>query len=358
MTTLEDILNKRPDLKLLSNSKLLSVLKDKGITKKQIDDHFNPKELTQIYAKPQRSIDFKITSPPRSFQIDIGLLPKYKKQNSGIDKFLIAVDITSRKAFAYPISNGTMNEVIEKYKKFIKHVSEPIHKVEGDDFFNNKDFKKINQQNNIIVSTHEAKSDHITPVGNRLGIVDRCIRTIKGLISKHMLSNDTARWTDKIHDIIMLYNDTPHSSLNNETPNDVFDDIDFCQKMYEGQKKRNESLNRAVKILIGDNARVMEEKKVFDKEKAPWSRQIYKVVDKIGYAYQLEDESGRVVKRLYRPGELFVIKGDVVTDRISDGARTKAEKHHKHEKRLMRSNLSPLDEKISKRVIKPPARYA
>ena len=122
MGKLEAALKQKPDLKLLSKAKLFTLLKDQGVTKKEIADYFNPKELTQIYAKPQRTVEFKITSPPRSFQIDIGLLPKYKKANKGYDKFLIAVDIISRMAFAYPLANGTMPEVMMKYRSFIEHV--------------------------------------------------------------------------------------------------------------------------------------------------------------------------------------------------------------------------------------------
>jgi hypothetical protein len=368
MASLETILAKRPELKLLSKAKLFATLKDQGITKKQIDDHLNPKELTQIYAKPQRTVEFKITSPPRSFQLDIALLPKYKKANKGVAQFLIAVDILSRKAFAYPLANGTMPEVITKFKAFMRDVGGHINKVEGDDFFNNSAFRKLSEEHGIAVVTHVAKSDHITPVGNRLGIVDRCIRTIKGLLTKHMLSHDTAVWTDKLADIVTLYNDTPHSGVDNQAPSDVFADDDFSQAMYEGQLKKNNALDRAVDIMIGDDVRVMDEKKVFDKEKAPWSRQIYQVVDKLGYSYQLRDEAGRTVTRLYRPGELYVIKGGAqgVKDRVTSGGKVaKAEQHSKHVKRVARA-LGPAraeetigggTKKTSKRLVKRPARY-
>jgi hypothetical protein len=295
------------------------------------------------------------------------LLPKYKKANKGVTQFLIAVDIISRKAFAYPLTNGTMVEVMAKYKQFIKDAGEPIHKVESDAFFDNAAFRKLNQEHGIYDATHVAKDDHITPIGNRLGIVDRCIRTIKSLLQKHMLSHDSAVWTNKLHDIVALYNDTPHSGVDNETPDDVFDDIDFSQKMYEGQLKKNDALSRGVDIMIGDNVRLMDEKKTFQKEKPAWSTKIYMVVDKIGYSYQLKDEAGKVVKRLYRPGELYVIKGGAqgVTDRVTSRKVEKAEKHSKHVRRATRAlgpaaaekAIEDAGQKRNKREVKKPARY-
>lgn len=360
---LQDILTKRPELGLLSKAKLFAALKDQGITKKEIDDYLSPKELTQIYAKPQRNVEFKITSPPRSFQIDIALLPKYKKQNKGIAQFLICVDIISRKAFAYPLANGTMPEVIEKYKQFVKDAGSdhPIYKIESDAFFDNAAFRKLNTEQNILVATHVAKDDHITPVGNRLGIVDRCIRTLKQLIQKHMLSHNTTVWTDKLDDILKLYNDTPHSGIDNETPNSVYDDVDYSQKLYEGQRKKNDALDRKVSIMIGDNVRIMDEKRVFQKEKAPWTQGLYQVIDKIGYSYRVQDEAGVVLKRLYRPGELLVIKGDVA-ERLgaSAKAKKKVEQEHKHDTRIARAlgDIPSVVPERNKREIKRPARYA
>jgi hypothetical protein len=41
-------LKKRPQLQLLSKSKLYQILKDEGVIKKDIDDYFNQKEITHI----------------------------------------------------------------------------------------------------------------------------------------------------------------------------------------------------------------------------------------------------------------------------------------------------------------------
>ena len=357
---LQAAIKKDPGLKLLSRSKLYATLKDQGVTKKQVDEYLNPRELTQIYAKPQRTADFIITSPPRSFQIDIALMPRHKRANDGIERFFIAIDILSRKAFTYPLQSGSMADVLVVYKEFLKDVGGKVHKVEGDAFFNSKPFLDLNREHDIFVSTHVAKDDHVTPVGNRLGIIDRFTRTIKNWLYKAMLEHNWDRWTDELKPLTRLYNNTPHSGINDSTPNEVFDDEDFSQKLHEGQVKKNQKLDAEVDIPIGETVRLMEGKKQFQKEKAAWTTTLHTVEDKIGYSYKV---SG--VKRLYRPGELLIVKDGTVTDRISSDRRDTTS--HSHALRLARSKLMSRAEAAEtvaqpvaakgKRVVKRPARF-
>ena len=117
-----------------------------------------------------------IVAPPRSFQIDIVLLPLYKGANQGKDKFLLLVDVLSRRAFAYVLKSGQMRDVLDAYGLFLDDVSD-VHSVTGDNFFNNRQFKLMNNTNDIKLYTGIAEEDHMTNKGNRLGIIDRLTRT-------------------------------------------------------------------------------------------------------------------------------------------------------------------------------------
>ena len=365
---LERLLSENPNFKLLSRTKLYELLKIKGITKKEIDDHFKPDELKQIYAKPKNNYKFKITGPPRSFQIDIALMPAYKKSNNDIDQFFIAVDIISRKAFAYPLKSGKMTDLLQEYELFIKDVNniseedEPIVMVQGDDFFNNGIFKVFNDELDIIVKTGVAKSDHFTKMGSKLGIVDRAIRTIKDLLTKYMLANDTTKWTKCLNSIVELYNGSPNRGIDNHTPDEVFDDYDYCMKLYDGQRQKNDKMSSSVQVLIGDTCRILLEKQKFQKEKAPFSKELYYVMDKIGYSYQLKGENGVILKRLYRPDEILIVHN--VQDRIGKQIEKDGERH-KHVTKVLKSGAvknrkeaenavdKPVDEIKIKRIRKP-----
>jgi hypothetical protein len=239
MHTLKELLEKRPELKLVSKGKLYQTLNDDGITKDEINKHLNPNEITQIYAKPNKRAMFKITASPYSFQMDIGLLPAYKKQNKGKDKFLILVDILSHKAFTYVLKSGKMKDVLDVYETFLVDVEEQVNSVAGDDFFNDAEFQEFNKELYISVFPNVAKDDHITKMGDKLTIVDRCIRTIKQLLQKYMLTHNTTKWTGALSQIIDLYNDKPNEGIKDMKPNQVFDDCDCMQGLYKGQKKQN-----------------------------------------------------------------------------------------------------------------------
>ncbi len=171
-----------------------------------------------------------------------------------------------------------------------------------------------------------------------------------------MLENKTKKWVSGLDDIVELYNNTPHSSLRENTPNEVYDDYDYCFELYNSQKKYNERMNDKVSFGVGDRVRVLLGKNAFEKEKAPFSTEIYTIEDKIGYRFKLEG-----VKRLYRPSELNVVKN--VKDRLLE-----PEKEDNQVRRMQRSKafnsyaeiVAAIDKKNEpkvKRTVRKPKRY-
>ena len=73
----------------------------------------------------------------------------------------------------------------------------------------------------------QQKEEHISN-GNKLGIIDRLVRTFRELIEKYY--DITGHRTDNIKDvmksIIDTYNSNSHRTLNNKLPNQVFKDND------------------------------------------------------------------------------------------------------------------------------------
>jgi hypothetical protein len=221
--------------------------------------------------------------------------------------------------------------------------------------FSGQVFESFNQELGIITFTDVAKDDHITPMGNKLGIIDRFTRTFKSLVKKYTLENKTKKWIDKLNDIVELYNDTPHSGLKESTPNEVFEDYDYCLKLYEAQKKFNQKVDSKVPFKIGDKVRVLVQKKTFEKEKAPFSTDIYTIEYKVNFRYKL---SG--LNRLYRPSEMNLVT--TVKDRID------VPKEDNQIRRMQRSKafdsydklVEAIDKKDApkvKRSVRKPKRY-
>ena len=341
---LEEAIKQNPSLKLLGKSKLKQKLDGLGISNKEIDEYFSPKEINQLYAQPKKYKPLKITAPPFSFQMDVALLPAYKKQNKGKDQFLILVDILSRKAFAYVLKSGKMKHVLAVYEEFIKETGCEVNSVAGDNFFNNAEFLLLNKELYIDVYTDVAKEDHIVKgKGDKLGIVDRCIRTIKKYIQKYMLIHDDFKWTRYLDKIIELYNDTPNQGIDNNTPHEVFDDYPYMIGLYKGQKKYNQEVNNSFGLEPGDRVRAVVGKGTFEKEKARFSQDIYTIKEQVGYKFVLIDETGGTVKRKYRANELLKI-GEV-TDRLGK-EKEKAEQEHRKIKKTRKATGKSYSETI------------
>ena len=137
---MEKLIQENKNWGLLSKSKLYLRVKDLGISKQEVSNYLENKEIYQIYKKEPKKSKLKITAPPYSFQIDIVFIKEYQAKNK-TDKFLLMIDILSRKAYALPLKSGKMSDVLKKYEELIIQIDEPINSVAGDDFFEMKYLK-------------------------------------------------------------------------------------------------------------------------------------------------------------------------------------------------------------------------
>lgn len=362
MERLKSILDNDPKLKILGRAKLKQVLKAQGISANIVDKYYDSRELNQIFSRSKKpGLELKINSPLNCFQIDIVLMSPYKSANNGVDKFLLLVDILSRKAFAYILKSGKADDVLVAYKQFMDDVGQAnVISVAGDAFFGNDAFVRFNEERDINVFHDVAAEDHMSKYGNKLGIIDRLVRTLKAYLKKFMLEARSARWTKMLQDVIELYNDSPHSSLQGKTPNEAYKDIPFLTGIYLKQAAHNREVLASVKLTVGDKVRALVGKSIFDKEGASFSKMIYTIDSVEGNRFRLRDEQGKIMKKRYKPAELKEVR-DVV-DRLDDRVQETVEKHKKIVKvrRATGASYAGAQEALvtasaprSKRVMKP-----
>ena len=283
------------------------------ISLKDIDEFYKNLEVNQIVKKivVKKSNFYKIIDDPLTFQIDIMIFDKSQKlKNRGIFMFLTLVDILSRKSFMYPIKNRKTEDLLEAYNKFLNELNTTYNKspnkIIGDDEFNNKSFNELNEKLNIILDTQTAKDDHITK-GNRLGIIDRFTRTFKSKVLKYQLSSGNINFVDIYKDLLDNYNDTPNRGINNNTPNDVFNNNKLQLKYKKEGNNYNKNIFNSINFIIGDTVRAIKEKKLFDKEGQTFSKKIYIIDDIKGFKYSIKDEDVNIKKKLYKPHELQLV---------------------------------------------------
>ena len=276
---------------------------------KDIQEYLKNQEVNQINTTVNKTYEYKITAPPRTFQIDIF----WWKKAETLIPILLLVDILSRKAWAYVLTKSKKAKRADVSVATLKGFKDEvgfIKGLEGDNEFSSAAIKKFCGDNDIRLDTSVAKEEHISN-GNKLGIIDRLVRTLRELIEKYY--DITGHRTDNIKDvmktIIDTYNNSSHRTLNNKTPNQVFKDNDDQMVRHINDSAHNQQVYKSVPFDTGDKVRILEQKEKFDKGKQKFSKELYTIDKKEGYKLIIKDE-----KRKLKPSEL--LKADKVSNPI------------------------------------------
>jgi hypothetical protein len=282
-----------PETGFVGKAKMKERIKQLGlkVSKKELDDFYKHNEITQMNKKVEVKQYYRINAPSYSFQIDIIFLPFDKPA-------LVLIDILSRKAFIYLLKSQNMDDVIDKYKEFLKDSGVRVAGVSGDAQFAAKAFEDFNREKGIILRTDVAKDDHISK-GNKLGIIDRFTRTFKNMLRQYMETYDTRNYSDVIDKLVDNYNNSKHSTIG-RTPNQAYNDTEFLNKLHSKNTVYNAGIRPGVNE--GDEVRVIVPKGKFDKEANQFSSDIAKVVGRDGNKYKVEGKSRR-----YKAHELLKV---------------------------------------------------
>jgi hypothetical protein len=152
-----------------------------------------------------------------------------------------------------------------------------------------------------------SKLEHISG-GNKLGIIDRLVRTLRELIERYydILGHKMDSLKDVVATIIGTYNNDNHRTLNNKTPNQVFKDNDNQIARYLNDSVHNQHVYTTVPFKPSDKVRILEDKGQFDKGKNKFSKEVHSVEGKEGYKIKLSDTT-----RKFKPSELLKVNGSV-----------------------------------------------
>ena len=278
---------------------------------KDIQEYLKNQEVNQINTTVNKTYEYKITAPPRTFQIDIF----WWKKSSTLIPILLLVDILSRKAWAYVLTKSKKAKRADVSVKTLQEFQAEvgfIKGLEGDNEFSSAAIKKFCEDNNIRLDTSVSKEEHISN-GNKLGIIDRLVRTLRELIDKYF--DITGHRTDNIKDVIATviatYNSSSHRTLKNKSPNQVFKDSDDQMIRHVNDSAHNQQVYKSVPFDSGQKVRILEQKAKFDKGKQKFSKDIYTVDKKEGYKILVNGTS-----RKLKPAEL--LKASTTANPISE----------------------------------------
>jgi len=206
--------------------------------------------------------------------------------------------------------------------------------------FNNSEFKKFCEENNIILDLFKSDS-------HKLGIINRWHRTIKEKLVKYFDSFDTVRWIDIIDKIVYNYNHTKNRGIGYK-PVEV---NDFIENMIR-QKKKIEGENireNETEFKVGQYVRELNDKNIFDdKMKSKYSNEIYEITKVNNNSLIIKNDKNDLFK--IKKDEVKIVKKPVDhNNNIQLKERIIANKEHKQERILRREGIDQQNIIIGKR---------
>ena len=205
-----------------SLEKLLLLVKKEhpNITRNEVKEFLTKQYNYQVLKqqnKPKKAGHITAVRPNELWQMDIFIMQKYATQNKNYGYLFVVVDVFTRKAGAIPMKHKNASSCALALSEIIKTMGTPIIIMsDNDKAFLSKEFTQVLKSNDDIILDTNVKDDH-----KALGIIDRFARTLKTIISNHFLFNNTKVWINNINQIITVYNNTPHKTLEYLTPNDA-----------------------------------------------------------------------------------------------------------------------------------------
>ena len=265
--TIDDVYAKYPTNTL---SKFKRIANQYGFTDDEAKEFLNTK-IVHDQRRPQPKFMHIYSKIPHAFQMDTFIDHKA----AGQPNYLILININTRKAYAYMIHGKGAKEIHRSLNEFIKVEPECKAIISDEDaaYLSNTvlDFM---QQHDIIYTT-TTDNDH-----NKLGIINRFMRTIRDMRFNQPNMN--------ILQIVESYNNMPHSSLHNKTPNEITKD-DELTYIHEMMHQVN-----PYDFKPGDRVRLVLDKNPLVKHRSNLSKVSYIVDSKDGNQFLIRSTDGSV----------------------------------------------------------------
>jgi len=283
--------------------KLLQLARAEGIqaTPKQIKEFLeNRTEEQQLKeTKNNKKSHGYIVSynPFNRLQLDIFVLKKYESSNKGYGYILCIIDIFSRKVWCYPMKSKSLNDTTPAIKTFFSTsglhefnskalviiMSDSDSAFKGENREEEQNFQKVLSSNNAVLEPVKL-NDH-----QALGVIDVFAKNLKRILSKEFLENKNTKWIDILPDIIERYNNTPHSSLDDITPNQAISDPKKRQHIMHLNILKARDNGFVTDLKPGDKVRI-DDTALFKKgSESRWSDEIHVVKEATGKTVTLTD---------------------------------------------------------------------
>ena len=251
----------------------VSKLGIKPIESRQVLDWLKKQEVYQLSLRQRKVKDFRPIGSlafkvGRVFQMDF---TETKKVRNFIG-ILVAVDALSKRIYAKPVARNNQRNVINMIKTELPNTIKILMSDNGSEFVGTNTQTYL-EDNNIIHITGKAN------VPSSQGLVERANQSIKTMLEKYMIANNTTDWTKGLKQITANYNNTFNRTImmkpNEANSTNEKQIVKLLREKYASYK------NNLSKFKVGDSVRkrILKIKDKFAKGYTQnWTKERYKIV--------------------------------------------------------------------------------
>ena len=334
-----------------ATAKLFQLAKSEGlsITLKQVKEFLGGRseeqQLKETKTVKQQQGHLVSYNPFNRLQLDIFVLKKYESSNSGYGYILCIMDIFSRKAWCYPMKTKALSDTTPAIRKFFSEsglhefnkralviiMSDSDSAFKGDNRNEEENFQKVLSENNAVMDNVKLNDHHA------LGVIDNFAKQLKRILSKEFLDNNNTNWTKILPTIVQQYNNTPHSALDNITPNDAIKDPKSRMHVMHLNIQKGEQNGFTTDLKAGDKVRI-DDTAMFKKgSENRWSDKIYTVDSANGKTVILDDGTS------HKRNKVLLVPHDTKPIITQKNVIKLATKLHKDKQLFKRENIKESD---------------
>ena len=207
--------------------------------------------LHREYKKPKKRNPYYIYFRRQQVQCDLIDMRQLAKFNSNYSYLIVCIDGFSRKIWVEPLKTKSAKDVLKAMRTMIRDmVDKPVS------IFCDRGSELKNTLVRSYLEENNIKLLH--PFSEvKAGFAERVNRTLQNLIYRYMTENETRTYIPRLRLLVEGYNERPHSSIDNLSPNDA-DQPENADKVVSALRQHYFSLEPKKKVLkfnIGDTVR-------------------------------------------------------------------------------------------------------
>jgi len=352
MNNMDDILTIYKKYNRPGAQKLLLLAKSEGIqtTLKDVKDFLasrtEEQQLKESRHTNQSNGHLVSYNPFNRLQLDIFVLKKYESSNKGYGYILCIIDVFSRKVWVYAMKSKALSDTTPAIKKFFSSsglhefnkkalviiMSDSDSAFKGDGRDEDQNFQKILSDNNAVLEPVKLNDHHA------LGVIDNFAKNLKRVLSKEFLENKSTEWISILPKIIEQYNNSPHTALDNITPNDAITDPKKRMHVMHLNILKAKDNGFVADLTAGDKVRI-DDTALFKKgTESRWSDEVHVVQSASGKTVTLTDGT------THRRDKVLMVPHHTVIAPVAEKNVIKvATKKHKDKQLYKRENIKETD---------------